>query len=98
MIDLNKITSKHIIVKVGAQSMKCKKASIELYQRIVSMSDLKDELMLLSEVYAILTDVFNLNIEGVTYLQEDIEKAIDLDTAMSVLMAYIKECTEAMGK
>lgn len=102
MINLQEISkSKKLydIVMPDGKKISLKMPTQKLFQQMLGIQNkMDDPIGVMDAVYDILTEIFNLNIQGIKYQKSQIEEELDLQTAMLVIQDYVTNTTQILGE
>lgn len=73
--------------------------SQKLLQSLAGLQkDIDDPLQVMDTLYQLLTDILNLNTQGIKYTVEQIADELDLATAVLVIQDYMTNTTKILGE
>lgn len=78
-------------LKLPTQSLLMKLQDLQLY-----MND--DPMKALQAINNLVTQILNLNVEGVKYTDEQIMDMLDLNTLILIIQDYLTETTKTLGE
>lgn len=101
MIDLSKKTATELykIKLEDGTILKLKKPTQSMLVQMMEMSQSKEkDYEILTELFNLLTRIFNRNANGMTFTQEQIEEMLDLEIAMTIVQDYLNSTLKDLGK
>lgn len=100
MIDLSKKTTELYKIKLeDGTILRLKKPTQLMLVQMVEMSQSKEkDFEIVIELFNLLTRIFNRNVNGMTFTQEQIEEMLDLEIAMAIVQDYLISTLKKLGK
>ena len=100
MIDLSKKTTELYKIKLeDGTILRLKKPTQLMLVQMVEMSQSKEkDFEIVIELFNLLTRIFNRNVNGMTFTQEQIEEMLDLEIAMIIVQDYLNSTLKELGK
>lgn len=101
MIDLSKKTATELykIKLEDGTILKLKKPTQSMLVQMMEMSQSKEkDYEIITELFNLLTRIFNRNTNGMTFTQEQIEEILDLEIAMTIVQDYLISTLKDLGK
>lgn len=100
MIDLSKKTTELYKIKLeDGTILRLKKPTQLMLVQMVEMSQSKEQdFEIVIELFNLLTRIFNRNVNGMTFTQEQIEEMLDLEIAMTIVQDYLNSTLKELGK
>lgn len=100
MLDLTKNTKKLYEIKyVDGKVYTLKLPTQSLLMKLLDLQkNLDNPDVIFSSLNEILTEILNLNIQGVKFTKEQIGADLDLDLAILVIKDYLTETTKTLGE
>lgn len=102
MLDLTTVTKSKKLYEIkmpDGQVLTLKMPTQKLLMKLVDMQkNLEDPMTAISQLVAIVTEIFNLNTQGKKFTDEDVESMLDLNTVMLVIKDYFETTTKTLGE
>lgn len=100
MIDLSKRKQELYKIKLeDGTILKIKNPTQSTLRKMIELQQLKDnDVELIDELFILLTDIFNRNMNKIEFTRQDIEEMLDLSVAMEVLQDYLDTTLSNLGK
>ncbi len=101
MIDLSKKTATELykIKLEDGTILKLKKPTQSMLVQMMEMSQSKEkDFEIVIELFSLITRIFNRNVNGMTFTQEQIEEMLDLEIAMAIVQDYLNSTLKELGK
>ena len=76
-----------------------KMPSQRLLQDLMGLqAEMEDPMQVIDTLYKFLTDILNLNTQGIKYTAEQVAEELDLPTAVLVIQDYMTNTTKILGE
>lgn len=100
MIDLSKKATELYKIKLeDGTLLKLKKPTQAMLLTMIEMSKAQeDDIEVLTELFSLITRIFNRNVNNMTFTQEEIEEMLDLEIAMEIVQDYLNSTLKELGK
>lgn len=100
MLDLTTIAKKQYELKyVDGKVYTLRLPSQQLLLKLVSIQKNMDKPeVIFPTLTGLLTDILNLNTQGRVFTEQEVEKELDLGTAVLVIKDYLTETTKTLGE
>lgn len=101
MLNLNELkTKKYEVMWFDGSVLQLRKPSQRTFERLAEMSELKenDVKTLMNIVYELLFDIFNNNVNGRKFTEEEIKDNFDLETAFIFIQDYMQDIIPHLGE
>lgn len=99
MIDLSKNTELYKIKLEDGTVLKLKKPTQSMLVQMMEMSQTKEkDYEIVTELFNLLTRIFNRNTNDMAFTQKQIEEMLDLEIAMKIVQDYLNSTLKDLGK
>ena len=102
MLDLTTRTNSKKLYEIkmpDGQLLKLRMPTQRMLMKLVDMQNyLNDPIKAIGLLNSLVTQIFNLNTQGITYTEEQVTEMLDLETMVLVIQDYLKSTTSTLGE